>query len=84
MRRAAKRDLAEPEIVDALEKVGAEVWRMHEPADLLVFFRDQWFVVEVKQKERKDQLKQNAFRKRTKVPLVKNSADALKAVGAIR
>jgi hypothetical protein len=34
----ARRDESEKAIVAALEKVGAKVWRMHQPCDLLVRF----------------------------------------------
>lgn len=43
-----KRDANEPAIVEALQKVGALVFRLDKPVDLLVCFRGQVFLVEVK------------------------------------
>jgi|GEM_PF-680390 len=48
MRRAAKRDIAEPAIVDALKRVGFSVLRMDQPVDLLTGFRGVTYLVEVK------------------------------------
>lgn len=50
MRRAAKRDANELEIMDALRAVGATILQINETnaADLLVGFRDLNFVIEVK------------------------------------
>lgn len=59
MRRAARRDLAEPPIIDALERVGAEVWPLSYPVDVLTRYRNPcphcvarrpklWHLLEVK------------------------------------
>ena len=48
MRRAAKRDIAEPEIVRVLVQCGFSVYRLNQPVDLLVGFRGRNFLVEVK------------------------------------
>lgn len=48
MRRAAKRDMAEPEIVTALQQCGFTVFRLHLPVDLLVGFRGTTWLVECK------------------------------------
>lgn len=50
MRRAAKRDTNEPEIVQALEGVGCSVERLSAPGvpDLLVAFRGAHFLIECK------------------------------------
>ena len=48
MRRAAKRDISEPEIVSTLERCGFSVFRMDQPVDLLVGFRGQTYLVECK------------------------------------
>lgn len=48
MRRAAKRDVSEPEIVAALVDMGFSVYRLDRPADLLVGFRRRTFLVECK------------------------------------
>lgn len=47
-RMAASRDINEPEIVEALRKAGAYVYVMREPVDLLVAFRGETFLIEVK------------------------------------
>ena len=53
MRRAAKADKNQPEIVDALRKVGAAVVHLHQVGggcpDLLVHGRNRTFLLEVKQ-----------------------------------
>lgn len=49
MRRyAAKRDASEPEIVSTLKQCGFSVYRMDQPADLLVGFRRRMWLVEAK------------------------------------
>ncbi len=48
MRRAAKRDVSEPEIVSALIQCGFSVYRLNQPVDLLVGFRGKNFLVECK------------------------------------
>ena len=47
-RRAKRRDGNEAEIVRALEKAGATVYRLDKPADLLVGKHFVWFLLEVK------------------------------------
>lgn len=49
-RRAAKRDAIEPEIIDALREVGASVWQLSDEGvpDLLVNFRGDTYLLEVK------------------------------------
>jgi hypothetical protein len=85
-RYAAQRDHNEPSIIQALEKIGAQVEQMKLPCDLLVRFRGQMFVLEVdnpasKYRKRKpDQLK---FLQEWGVPLVQTPEDALKAIGAM-
>jgi hypothetical protein len=49
LRRATKRrDANERGIIDGLRKIGAEVWQLDKPGDLLVFYRGLWSVLEVK------------------------------------
>lgn len=43
-----KRDANEPEIVEALRKAGAAVWRLDKPADLLVGAQGRFLTLEVK------------------------------------
>ena len=47
-RYAKKRDLVEPEIVDALVALGCSVSRLDTPVDLLVGYRGQTILMEVK------------------------------------
>lgn len=47
-RYAAARDENEPDIVKALRNVGAVVYLLDQPLDLLVGYDRQWFVIEVK------------------------------------
>lgn len=48
--KAAQRDKAEPDIIDALRKVGATVWQVSgkDIPDLLVGYKGQTFLLEVK------------------------------------
>jgi hypothetical protein len=85
-RYATKRDTAEQPIVDALERVGAQVWPLDYPVDLLVRFRDQWYLLEVKtgrSKVRKTQQAQANFIATTHTPIVRTPMEALRAVGAV-
>ena len=82
-RYAARRDIAEGPIVDALERIGAQVWRLKEPCDLLVKYRGRWQPLEVKTpKARKDkrQVKQNDFLAMSGCPIVKTPEQALAAI----
>jgi hypothetical protein len=85
MRRAAKRDLAEQPIVQALKQIGAQVWLLDYPVDLLVYFRERWFLLEVKTgkgKVRKEQTAQRNFIESTNAPIVRTPIEALRAIGA--
>ena len=46
--KANKRDANEPEIIKALEKIGCSVYKIDEPADLLVGYRIHNFLLEIK------------------------------------
>jgi hypothetical protein len=86
MRRANRRDAAEPGIVKELEAVGAYVVRLHQPVDLLVLYRGQRHLLEIKtpgRARRHDQEAQEAFCKAFDVPLIRTPTEALRAVGAI-
>ena len=64
MRRAAKRDGNEAEIVSALRAIGVDVMRLDRPVDLLCGQGESVFLLEVKQPEkvgRKDQPEQSEF-----------------------
>lgn len=52
MRRAAKRDVSEPEIVSTLKQCGFSVHRMDQPVDLLVGFRRRCWLVEAKSSDK--------------------------------
>ena len=90
MRRKAKIDRNQPEIVEALRKVGALVHPMHTVGggfpDLLVFFRGKLMLLEVKdglappsqQALTPDQVK---FHAAWPVTVVRSVDDALRAIG---
>lgn len=83
---AKKVDSNQPEIVEALRRVGVSVWVIGEPCDLLTRFRGRWQPLEVKRenaKPRKDQARQQEFLRVHEVPVVRTVDEALKAVGAI-
>ena len=48
MRRAARVDATQPEIVKALRAIGATVWVIGLPVDLLVGYRGRTTLIEVK------------------------------------
>lgn len=48
MRRAAKRDLSEPLIVEALRAAGCSVVLLSQPVDLLIGYRGRTYLAEVK------------------------------------
>lgn len=48
MRRAAKTDSTQAPIVEALRKIGAKVYYIKEPVDLVVGFRKRNILMEVK------------------------------------
>ena len=85
-RWGAKRDIAEPDIVKALEKVGCLVYRAL-PSDLLVY-RDKYGagmfkVLEVKSDPYADkrQEEQRKFLLVTGTPIVRSIEDAIREVG---
>lgn len=90
-RRAARRDIAEPPIVEALEAAGAWVQRQANP-DLLVVYRERLFGLEVKSsnhapdKRQKAQAKFLAEMARLRAPVyvVRTPEEALRAIGAMR
>ena len=56
MRRAARIDTNQPAIVAALEAIGAHVYYIKRPVDLLVGFRRRNILLEVKNKNGRDAL----------------------------
>jgi len=89
-RLAARRDIAEPEIVQALLRAGFAVWR-ELPVDLLVWRPDKGFhLLEIKtptktgkRRKRKDQQAQDDFIALTSTSVVLTAEDALQALGAL-
>jgi hypothetical protein len=85
MRYANRRDENEPGIVEALHKVGAQVFHLNdEIADLAVRFRNQWFLIEVKGERGKLTFRQSTARSvvgNDALPVVKTIDEALKVLG---
>ena len=79
-----RRDANEPEIVEALEAVGAKVMRLDD-VDLLVYFRDKLYLLEVKTAKGKLNAKQQAFFREwaNMVWIVRTPEQALALIGAI-
>lgn len=62
MRRAAKVDGNQQDIVDALRAIGCDVYVIGKPVDLLVGYRVRNFLIEVKRKGRENRKDQQAQR----------------------
>lgn len=90
-RYAKKKDRNQDDIIISLESVGAEVWIIGLPVDLLVRFRGMWHLLEVKGSRKKDgtiahrkgQERQTQFIASTGCPVVTTPSEALEAIGAI-
>ena len=92
MRRAAKIDDNQPELVKALRKIGALVTLLSGVGDgvpdLLVWYRDKWSLLEVKdgakppsaRKLTPDQAKWHALHKDARVFVVSSVEEAIAAV----
>ena len=80
----ARRDANEPEIVEALEAVGAKVLRLDD-VDLLVAFRGNMYLLEVKTPQGRLNKKQAAFFREWAgyVWIVRTPEQALALIGAI-
>lgn len=76
-RRNPRRDANEAAIVDALRRVGAEVWRLSGKGlpDLLVRHRGRYEAAEIKTAKGKETAHQGSF------PIWRTVADALGAIG---
>lgn len=48
IRKTGKRDKIEPQIIAELRRLGAKVWQLDEPVDLLVGWQGAWYPVEIK------------------------------------
>lgn len=95
MRRAARVDTMQSEIVIALRHIGAEVWVIGQPCDILVGFRGQWIPIEIKSSEADSKRKTNtavrqkehrdrAGRVGCRMPVVWSVDMALQAIGAVK
>jgi hypothetical protein len=83
-RYAKKRDLYEGEIIDALRHVGCSVVQLDTPVDLLVGFRGQTYLLEVKTGRKKFTPGQEEFFGAWRggdLVLVRSVSDALEAIG---
>lgn len=84
MRRAAKRDLTEPAILEAWRAVGAD-YILLDPFDALVLFRGRLFMVDCKTGRGKPTTRQADLVKRGWPLQFANTPDqALTAIGAVR
>jgi hypothetical protein len=88
MRRAAKRDASEPDIVETLEGIGAVVTKLNDPdvCDLFVVYRGAMHLMEVKTGKAKLRAGQEEFAQRmaacgVTVKVVRTPSDALDAIG---
>ncbi len=82
----AKRDANEPRIVSDLELVGAEVFRLSQPCDLLVKFAFRLYLLDVSNPaypNRQRDPEQVALFRRWGVIEVTCSDEALRAIGAL-
>lgn len=84
MRHDARRDVNEPEIVRALEAVGATVKRLHW-CDLLVGYRGRNYLIEVKTPDGRLTVEQKAIEQewRGQYTIARTVNDALQTIGAI-
>jgi hypothetical protein len=88
MRRAAKRDASEPDIVETLEGIGCDVTKLSDTdlPDLLVGYRGKLHLMEVKTGNAKLRPGQEEFRARMEecgvtVKVVRTPSQALDAIG---
>ena len=84
MRRVARRDGNEQEIVEALEAIGVVVIRLSDPGvpDLLCYRHDRgWLPIEVKKKGEPLTPAQLALRERVMFPVVRSVEEALELYG---
>lgn len=83
LRRYAKKvDATQKAIVEALRKVGAEVWIISKPCDLLTRYHGRWLPIECKpvKRKRNDQETQDQFLIRTGTPVCRTPEAAIAAV----
>jgi len=87
-RHDARTDANQPEIVEVLRGIGAKVWYIWRPLDLLVAFRGVFYILEVKTEDEKPSSKQRKTITEMEscgcpVHVVHNVGEALHAIGAI-
>lgn len=84
--QSRKRDASEQAIVDALEAIGATVFRLSGPGvpDLLVGFKGHWTPMEVKARTGRLTPLQAKNRWGNTVPIVRSVDEAYQAVGVVR
>ena len=77
-------DLNQPDIIEALEKIGCHCHEIERPVDLLVEFRGLWILMEVKNKKGKNKLTEDQiiFFKKVKAPafIIRDIEEACAAV----
>ena len=79
----AKRDLNERSIIAALRSIGATVYQIDQPGDLLVRYRGNWHCLEVKMPKGKlseAQVKFHGALEPGAIPVVTNEEEAIEAV----
>lgn len=84
-RYAKRKDANQDQIVKALEQVGAEVWIVDRPCDLIVWYRRFWHLLETKMPKGRMTPRQQADRDAGRgegIQTVRSPLDALRAIGA--
>ena len=83
MRRAAKRDYAEAEIVNTLHELKATVFRLNQPVDIIIGYRGRTVLAEIKTGKGKLNENQIKFIQRWNggdIPILRNSDDAINLI----
>ena len=83
--RIHRRDTTEPEIEQALFAAGARIVKIDSPCDLLVLFRGDLFMLEIKSKGGKLRpIQTMAIEAGWPITVCFDADDALKAIGAVK
>ena len=83
MRRAAKRDFAEAEIVNTLHELKATVFRLDQPVDIIIGYRGRTVLAEIKTgkcKLNENQIKFIESWNGGDIPILRNSEDAINLI----
>lgn len=83
MRRAAKRDYAEAEVIAALQDMKASVYRLDQPLDILIGYRGRTVIAEIKTgkgKLNENQIKFIESWNGGDIPILRNSQDAINLI----